>query len=381
MIIGIEGQRLFRGNKHGMDFVALELIKNLQQIDIHNEYYIFIKPGPDKCLQSSGNFHVVELPGPSYPLWEQIILPRAARKYRCDMLHCTSNTGPVFCPVPLILTLHDIFYLENVSLFTKGFSAYQKFGNMYRRYIVPAVVKHSRKIITVSNSEKNRIASFFKIFDSRLTFIYNGVSTNFKPVEDHLIQEKVRNIYHLPEHFILLIGNTDPKKNTKGVVKAYADYFHQCNSPLPIVIVDYPESGLNKLLEENGLSEIASHIVRLDYIRNTDLPAVYSMSSLFLYPSFWESFGIPILEAMSCNTPVVTSNVFAMPEIAGDAALLVDPGKTEDLTTAMCKLTTDICLRDQLIERGKIQVKKFSWQKMAENYLHLYQTLYDRKTL
>ena len=109
MKIGIEGQRLFRVKKHGMDMVALELIKNLQAIDTTNEYFIFVKPDEDtSCLTPSPNFHIIELAGGSYPIWEQFALPRAAKKYGCEILHCTSNTAPVFCDIPLVVTLHDI---------------------------------------------------------------------------------------------------------------------------------------------------------------------------------------------------------------------------------------------------------------------------------
>lgn len=112
MKIAIEAQRIFRPNKHGMDFVALEVIRELQKLDTENEYYILTAPGEDHCLTPTSNFHIVEIKCPSYPLWEQFALPRAIRRIKPDLLHCTSNTAPVFCSVPLVLTLHDIIFLE-----------------------------------------------------------------------------------------------------------------------------------------------------------------------------------------------------------------------------------------------------------------------------
>jgi len=372
MKIGIEGQRLFREKKHGMDFVAMELVKNLQLIDTTNEYFVFIQPGPDKCLQSSDNVHILEIKGNSYPSWEQIALPRAAAKAGCELLHCTSNTGPLTGSVPLVLTLHDIFYLEHFSLFKRGFTNYQKFGNMYRRYVVPAVVKKSKKIITVSYSEKERISKFFSINDDRLTVVYNGVGTLFSPVTEG---EKLKNIkatYNLPENFIFLLGNTDPKKNTTGVLIAYNKFLEKCGSFLSLVIADFPESILDEILTKQGLSHIRSKIICLDYVHNQDLPAILTLSSVFLYPSFWESFGIPILEAMACGTPVITSNVFAMPEIAGDAALLVDPKNHDQIADAICRIISDPVFAKQLSEKGKTQSGKFSWNKMAHDYLKIY---------
>lgn len=132
MKIAIEAQRIFRTNKHGMDFVALELIRALQKIDFVNEYYIFVAFGEDKCLQSKDNFQVVELPSSSYLIWEQILFPRALKKLQPDVVHCTSNTAPLFCPFPLIVTLHDIIFLE--KKLGENASFYQKLGRIYRRF-------------------------------------------------------------------------------------------------------------------------------------------------------------------------------------------------------------------------------------------------------
>jgi hypothetical protein len=127
MRIGIEAQRIFRPKKHGMDVVALELVRNLQQIDLKNKYFIFVKPDSDKqVIHETPNFHIIELNGGPYPTWEQIALPFAVKKYNCDILHCTSNTAPIFCPVPLIVTLHDIIYMEKNSLLQKKWELVSK---------------------------------------------------------------------------------------------------------------------------------------------------------------------------------------------------------------------------------------------------------------
>jgi glycosyltransferase involved in cell wall biosynthesis len=375
MKIGIEGQRLFRVKKHGMDMVALELIKNLQEIDHENEYYIFIKPDEDKsCLKETSNFHLIELDGGPYPNWEQFALPRAAKKYGCEILHCTSNTAPISTSIPLVVTLHDIIYLESVSIFKKGGTWYQKMGNMYRRFVVPKVVKKSKKIITVSHFEKNRIKAFFGFpeTDQRLVAVYNGVGDYFKPIVDSVELNRVKVKYHLPDKFAFFLGNTDPKKNTKGVLKAFSDYLKSGNEPLDLVMLDYEKSALNSLLSEIGDNELIKHIHLTGYVVNTDLPAIYSQCAVFLYPSLRESFGIPMLEAMRCGCPVITSNTSSMPEVSGDAALLIDPFKPGEITAAMIKVMTDSGLRNNLIEKGKIQAAKFSWRAMAQEVLNIY---------
>lgn len=151
MKIAIEAQRIFRKEKHGMDYVALETIRELQKTDTQNEYFILVSPGDDICLQESANVHIVTVNWPSYLLWEQIGLPLALRKIKPDLLHCTSNTAPVYGNIPLVLTLHDIIFLEKKQ--GKNQSMYQRMGRFYRRIIVPRILAKCKKIITVSHFE------------------------------------------------------------------------------------------------------------------------------------------------------------------------------------------------------------------------------------
>lgn len=379
MKIGIEGQRLFRTKKHGMDMVALELINELQKIDHENEYVVFVKPDEDKStLQETQNFKIIELGGGPYPIWEQIALPKAAKKEGCDMLHCTSNTAPVSPGMPLITTLHDIIYMESTSIFTKAGTWYQKIGNMYRRLVVPKVVRISDKIITVSNFERKRIADFFEIPDNdgRLVAIYNGVTEHFRKIDDQGELNRVKQLYKLPENFLFFLGNTDPKKNTSGVLKAFSDYLIKTGDDMYLVMLDYEESSLNKILSGIGDKKLRSRILLTGYVVNTDLPAIYNLCKIFLYPSLRESFGIPMLEAMRCGVPVITSNTSSMPEVSGDAAYIVDPYKPEEITDGIIELLNNKQLRNELVEKGIKQSRKFSWENMAKDVLKLYQEVY-----
>jgi glycosyltransferase involved in cell wall biosynthesis len=381
MRIGIEGQRLFRKKKHGMDMVALELIRNLQKIDHENEYIIFVKPDEDdSALNETSNFRIVRLDGGFYPFWEQFALPKAAKKEKCDLLHCTSNTAPVFASMPIIDTLHDIIYMEHsfpVILRGSG-SLYQKFGNVYRKLIVPRIIKKSRKIITVSLFEKKRIAQFFKMNgDNRLTAVYNGVGEHFKPITDRNELTRVKEKYNLPDQFFFFLGNTDPKKNTKGTLKAFVEFIKESRSNMQLVMLDYDRTELGKILTDIGAPELVNRIHLTGYVVNTDLPAIYSQCSIFLYPSLRESFGIPILEALGCGVPVITSNTSSMPEIAGEAAILIDPFKPEEITAAMLTLMSNEMLRRELGSKGPDRAALFSWKRMAEDVKVLYESVYS----
>jgi glycosyltransferase involved in cell wall biosynthesis len=377
MKIGIEGQRLFREKKHGMDMVALELIHNLQKLDTENEYLIFVKPDMDNtCIQEAINFKIVELKGGSYPVWEQIALPRAAKAEGCDILHCTSNTAPVYTNIPLIITLHDIIYLEGIKLGKQGGTWYQRLGNIYRRWNVPKVVKNASKIITVSNFEKKLIDKHFGFQENKVEVAYNGVGEHFTRIKNKNELENIRNKYQLPKNFLFFLGNTDPKKNTKNVLRAYAHYIKK-NDIIPLVMLDFGENNLKTMLVEIDEPQLREHIHLTGYIINSDLPAIYNLCEVFLYPSMRESFGIPILEALACGTPVVTSNTSSMPEIAGEAAIIVNPHNPKEIADSIVKILNNHKYRKELSVKGMKHSKQFSWKIMAQKYLMVYKEIYS----
>ena len=381
MKIAIEGQRLQREKKHGMDMVALELVNYIQKLDKTNEYVVFVKPDVDKtALKETKNVKIVELDGGPYPIWEQSALPKAAKKEGCHILHCTSNTAPINPGMPLIVTLHDIIYMESFPLFKKSGTWYQKFGNVYRRLVVPKVIKKSDKIITVSNFEKNRIREFFGFQDNddRLTAIYNGVSEHFRKIDDPEELLRVKTRYNLPDNFLFFLGNTDPKKNTGGALKAFSDYLKKTNDDMFLVMLDYEKIELQKLLADIGDPGLIDRIHLTGYVINTDLPAIYNLSKLFLYPSLRESFGIPMLEAMRCGVAVITSNTSSMPEVSGDAAYIIDPFNPEEITEGILKLLSDEKLKNELIKKGFKQSVQFSWENMAKDVLSLYDEVYKK---
>lgn len=370
MKIAIEAQRIFRPNKHGMDFVALETIRELQKLDLKNEYYILVAPGTDRCLSSSGNVHIVEIKCPTYPLWEQWALPRALKKIKPDILHCTSNTAPIYSGVPLILTLHDIIFLEKRSGTNR--SVYQNLGWYYRRLVVPRILRKCKKIITVSQFESNRIQQALHLPAGVLTAIHNGYSTRFRPMEQ--VYETTRK-YLTAEKYILFLGNTDPKKNTPLTLKAYSLYAKHSASPLPLLIADLQEPIIDRILAEQNIREIKPLLHYPGYIPHADLPAVYNGASVFLYTSLRESFGIPLLEAMACGIPVISSHTSAIPEVAGTGAILVNPEKPEEIAAQLIRLEQEPAFREAQIAYGLERVKAFSWKQTAGQLLNLYMNL------
>ena len=374
MRIGIEAQRIFRKNKHGMDYVVLQEIKELQQMDTENEYYVFVKPGEDHCVESTKNVDVIELKCPSYPLWEQWALPLAAKKYGVEILHCTSNTAPIWCNIPLVLTLHDIIFLEPRDKQNK--SIYQNMGWFYRRWDVPRILDKCRRIITVSNFEMQNIISKLNIPRERMAMIYNGYNDWFRPIDNCELPKAISQKLTANDYFFFL-GNTDPKKNTERTLIAYSRYLNQSTIKRKLLMADLDPEYLNGIIERNQIENIRENIVMPGYIVNSDLPYIYNNAFGFLYTSLRESFGIPLLEAMACGTPVITSNTSSMPEIGGQDAILVNPENSDEITAMMLRLETDQAFYEQQKQIGLERAKLFSWRETAENLLKLYQDVYQ----
>ena len=374
MRIGIEAQRIFRKNKHGMDYVVLEEIKELQKSDTRNEYFVFVAPGEDRCLQDSKNVHIIQIGSNFYPLWEQFSLPRAVSQLNLDMLHCTSNTAPIRCKIPLILTLHDIIFLEPRDKSNKSF--YQDMGWRYRRFVVPRILKKCKRIITVSDFELNNIITKLQIPEEKMVMIYNGYNQWFKPVED---TELIYQQYIEEPGYFFFLGNTDPKKNTERTLIAYSKYLKLSDVKRKLLMADLDRGYLEEIINRNDIGNIRDHIVIPGYIKNADLPYIYNNAFAFLYTSLRESFGIPLLEAMACGTPVITSNTSSMPEIGGPEVIMVNPQNVQEITEKMLLLEKDEALYQKQKEIGIIRAQQFSWKYTAEQLLTVYEDVYRQR--
>ena len=374
MRIGIEAQRIFRKNKHGMDYVVLQEIKELQQIDTKNEYYVFVKPGEDHCVESTKNVRIIELKCPSYPLWEQWALPRAAKKYGVEILHCTSNTAPIWCDIPLVLTLHDIIFLEPRNRQNQKLSRYQDLGRTYRRLVVPRIIKHCQIIITVSNFEKNNILNNFHLDAKKIVMLYNSYDKAFS-IQSNWQRDISKYIEN--SGYFLILGNTDYRKNTDRMLIAYANYLKRSEIKRKLLVTSLSKDYINCILAENGIDSIKEQIILTDYLPFADLPSIYHHAFCFLFASLREGFGIPILESMACGTPVITSNTSSIPEVAGPKAILVNPESSDEISKMMLRLEKDQDFYNQQRQIGVERAKLFSWRKTAENLLKLYQEVYS----
>ena len=370
MIIGIEAQRLFRKEKHGMDYVVLNELRQLQCIDSENIYYVFVKPGEDHCLSDSDNMHIIELNCPTYIIWEQWALPIAAKSKKVELLHCTSNTAPLCCNIPLLLTLHDVIFMEE-----RGHSAstYQRLGNYYRRYVVPRVAKKCHRIITVSNIEKTNIIMKLRVPQERIAVLHNGYDDIYRQLDDeHNIYKK----YIEKSDFFFILGNTDGRKNIERMLIAYSIYLERSNVKRNLLITSLGDYYINQIIERHNIGNIRNHITLTGYIPIEDLPFLYNRAFAFLFASIREGFGIPILESMACGTPVITSNTSSMPEVAGANAILVNPESIQEIADMMIRLEEDNDFYLQQQNYGLKHVVAFSWKETTKQLLSIYQNIF-----
>lgn len=351
-----------------MDFVVLELIRELQKLDTYNTYIIAVGPGEDICLQETANFSIAVLSSRNYLLWEQFLLPQLVRKYRADLLHCTSNTAPIAVRTALVLTLHDIIFMER-KIGTNA-SLYQRLGRVYRRFVLPRILEQVDQVITVSHFEKNNILARYPQLKDKVHAVYNGVSSSFRPVETLAVAA----LQELPKgSYWLFLGNTDPKKNMRNTLLGYAEYLKGSAVKRKLLLIDTDPKVLDILLAELNITDIKPYLIIKDYISHAELPQWYTHAFASLYTSLRESFGLPLIEAMACGTPVIGSNTSAIPEVAEDSILYVDPQDATSIAGAMLRLEGDTQLYAEKRNLGLLQSVKYTWQNTGRATLKIYQ--------
>ncbi len=374
MKIGIEVQRLFRKKKFGIETSSLELIKTLRELEPSYKFVLFAKDGADhRCIAPSENLTIKIVDGKLFADFEQIFLPVAAGREHVDILHCTGNTTPYFSPVPVIQTLHDVIFMDPIS---SEDSLYQRVGNHYRRRVVPLVTPRSKAIITVSQYEKERIASRLGIDRKKIHVVYNGI--NEKHFHNRISGEQrltVRIKYNLPERFIFFLGNEATRKNPGRAIESYIIYSSKTTDPMPLVAPGLSEQFIEDKLRNLDALDKRHLIITTGYIHNDDLPVLYTMCTIFLFPSISEGFGMPLVEAMACGAPAITSSVSCLPEIAGNAAILVDPRNVHDMAAGILALATNAGLRQKCIVAGLMNARRFNWKHAAERVLTLYEAV------
>lgn len=358
--------------KGGIEVYAGNIVQELLSIDRRNKYVLFYR---DKG--NMGRFSRFEnvteryVWAPHKLLWDQVAIPLACVKERVDLLFHPKFTVPLLAPCKSVMVVHgaDWFMPDQASF-------YPRWDVAFTRLVMPWYFRRASKVISVS---KLTTENFHRVLDlppGKLETVYFGPARHFARVRSREALEQVRSRYGLPGRFILTLtklgdGN---RKNFRGVMQGYAQYHGWANSPLKLVVGG---RDCHLLMKEYGLPSVGwgADLVFPGWIEQGDLPAVYSMAEVFLYPSNLEAFPIPVTEAMACGTPIITSRANGLQEIAGDAAVLVDPASPDEIARAVEKVLADDDLRGELSRKGRKRVRRFTWEECGRRTLRILEGL------
>jgi len=370
MRIGVNALFLIPGKVGGTETYLHNLLRNLAMIDRENEYIIFTNKENSGIFEiSQGNFKEALCPikatfRPARIFWEQFILPLQVSKYNIDVLYSAGYTAPVIIPCSSVVTIHDMNYFY----YPEDFS---RLSALFLKVLVPIAAKRVDKIITVSNNSKKDIVKILKVPESKVCVTYEAGKIVSLP-EEKVRGKKLEKDYRNDKKFILTVSASHPHKNLPRLVEAYNILYKKYQIKHQLIMVGIKGRAHHLLTKSIKKLSLGERVKFIGWVSREDLSLLYLNADLFVFPSLFEGFGLPILEAMSCGVPVITSNYGAMAEVAGEAALLVDPYNIDEIAEAMYKVLTDKNLRENLIKKGLERAKQFSWEKTAKETLKIY---------
>lgn len=370
----------------GMGQHLLHLLEGLDSLDDRDQQYTLLAPRVRRAYtlrapQLSDRFREVEVVTRLARLgenveqvwWEQAGIVLAGSREKVDLLHSPYWSNPLWSPWPTVVTVHDVIQ------FVLPEYAWRKISRMYFG-LVSAGARRADAIITVSECSKADIVKILGVAPERIHVIGNAVDDTLYPVRDAWLLKSVRERYGIGPRFILYFGGFDLRKNVPRIIEAYSRLPEHLRKEYGLVIAGRYQNLGHPLFpdprEVVARLGLESNVVFTGQIREQDKAPLFSAATVFVFPSLYEGFGIPVLEAMACGTPVVTSNVSALPEVAGDAGMLVDPYQPDAISSAVANLLDSQSLRDDLSRKGLERARLFTWNGVAEQTLRVYkQTL------
>lgn len=358
--------RSFR--RAGISHYVEQTLAHLGQIDRANRYSVYTTRGLGAGeLGLPPNFRVLpsRLPtiNPRVRIpWEQLLAPLLLRRSGADLFHGVHSVVPLACPVPSVVTVHDLAFIR----FTETFRAYNR---AYLDFATRVSVRRAARVLVVSEHTRREVVGLLGVPAERVVVTPNAAREHFRPPERGTL-ERFRAARGLPEQFILYVGTLEPRKNLTTLLEAYAELAR--DHELPLIVgggKGWLYDAVFQRLEQLGLRERVRFV---GYLDEEELPLWYAAATVFVFPSLYEGFGMPPLEAMACGTPVITSNSSSLPEVVGDAGITIPPHDPAGFAEALDRVLRDPELRQELRERGLVQATRFSWRTTAERTLAAY---------
>ncbi|KAF0151097.1 MAG: group 1 glycosyl transferase [Ignavibacteria bacterium] len=349
----------FELTKGGTTVYLYNLLKNLKSIDPSNEYLSYGAKlfKQNSSLQKKINTIYRET------AWRQYSISRRARNDGINILHFPNHYSTIYTRIPTVVTFHDIYILKNSDAFPIG-------QVMYSKFLIPMVLDKCTKIITVSNFTKNEILHSFEIPFDKIDVIHNGVGESFEVIKDEELLEMIRRKYNMPQKFILYVGAIEPRKNVDKLIDAMQ--LVRKEREIDLVIVSH--GGWKNEFLLNRIKQNNSFIHFLGFVEDSDLPLIYNLADLFIYPSSYEGFGLPILEALACGVQVVASDIEVFKEIIGTDGIFCNPFEIQKFSEIILN-TLEKTNKDDIITNATTIQKKFSWEKCAMKTLEFYNSI------
>lgn len=359
--------------KSGAWQVIKNIILELKNIDQTNQYLIFVeKTYTEDFGKLPDNFKIVRAPITAKQpilniLWHGFVLPFLIIKFKVDLLHLPWHSVAFFIKTkPTILTIHDIteYRLPN---------HYSKFRVLYRKIMLPVSSRLADKIIAVSEYTKNDVNKFLKVPKDKIDVVYNASNKRYVLLDKLKSKEYIFSKYGIDGDFILYVGQIQhPNKNLIPLLQAYNNMKSAGKLKHKLVLVGKKHHTGNIVYETVKELNLDKDVKFTGYVPDDDLPYFYNSADLFIYPSLFEGFGIPVIEAMSCGCPVITSNTSSLPEVAGDAGILINTNDVAEITKSMAILNNPT-KKDEMIKKGFERIKMFSWKNSAIKLLNIYE--------
>jgi len=365
MIIAINTRLLLTGRMEGIGRFTFEILKRITtKHKEHTFIFFFDRPYDSKFVFAENVIPIVLFPPSRHPiLWFwyfEYSISKALKKYHADLFISTDGWMSLKTKVKSLQVLHDLHFLnspESLPYLTRK----------YYRYFFPRFIQKANRIVTVSNFSRNEILANYPVDENTVDVVFNSTRTEYHPLNaDEILH--IRNEYSSDSPYFLFIGPIHPRKNADRIIEAFIEYKKKSGGPEKLLITGAHMWRNFGALKKSSIPNDSQDIIFTGYVSEETLFRITAGASCLLYVSLYEGFGIPILEAMSCDVPVITSNCSAMSEVAGDAALLVNPESVNSIADAIQRIQTNPNLRKELVQKGRINLQRFSWDKSAEKF-------------
>jgi glycosyltransferase involved in cell wall biosynthesis len=359
MLIGIDASRTAAVRPTGTEHYSLHLIPELLALGEAHRFRLYFSHSPRPGLVPEWvEKRIIPFPR----LWTHVRLSWEMIEHPPDLLFVPSHVLPLAHPPRSVVTIHDLGYLFHPEAHTLFQNAYLRWSTRYNAHA-------ATRVLADSEATRQDLIRHYRIPPERIAVVYPGRDESLAPVTDPDTLARVRARYGLSDAYLLYVGTLHPRKNLARLVQAFGLVTSSQGPDLQLVLAGQKGWLYEEIFAQVQRLELADRVVLTGYVPDADLPALLSGALAFVFPSLYEGFGFPVLEAMACGTPVVCSDVSSLPEVAGDAALLVDPLDTQALAEAISRILDNANLGHELVQRGFHQLRKFSWRNCAEKTL------------